>query len=355
MTTSGRTTRCPICADEFAWPNEPEVWLFNPGDGRYELFDISTVSPVKQADLIRNGYRRCPNPSADMVEHFLPASFGHHGDPLVIGLVGAPSSGKTHLLTAMIRQAFLNGLAAYGITVTALDFRRHVHFRDQYITPLERGDGLAGTGTGVIEAADILLLRGPTGERPLIFFDVSGEDLRSTDARNRATRFLLGVDAVIFVHASADPAEKGLSSVDSENRSFELAIERLRDRVLPAAIAVTKSDRLRYVAPADRWLHRGEEQVLNAARIRAESRDVYAYLHHVGSGASLRPFEAFSRCTLHFTSASGGDALPKQADKEFPKYFPRGFRPSRVLEPLISILAMTGVIAGQEAERVGMP
>ncbi|KOV87182.1 GTPase domain-containing protein [Nocardia sp. NRRL S-836] len=355
MTTRERRVRCPICADEFTWPDDPTVWTYKEADDSYEHFDISGLPRVKQDDLVRNGYRQCPNPSGDASVHYLPATYADYSDPLVIGLVGAPASGKTHLLTAMIRQAYLNGLASYGISVAALDFRRHVHFREQYVKTFERGGALPGTSTGVTEAADILLLRGTTGERPVVFFDVSGEDLQSTDVRNRSARFLLGVNAVIFVHAPEDPLETGQSAEASENRAFDLAIERLRARQVPVAIAVSKSDRLRYVPPADRWLHRGDERVLSAARIHAESADVYAYLHHRGSAASLRPFEAFPRCTLHFASASGGEGFPVDPDEPEVKFFPHGFRPTRVLEPLVSILAMTGVIPGTEAEKVGRP
>lgn len=352
-TTRDRRVRCPICADEFKWPNDSTVWTYKEADGSYEIYDISGLSQVKQDDLVRNGYRQCPNPSGDAAVHYLPASYADYLDPLVIGLVGVGASGKTHLLTAMIRQAYLNGLAAYGISVAPLDFRRHKDFRERFIEPFERGGALPGTSTGVTEAADLLLLRGPAGERPVVFFDVSGEDLMSVDVGNRSARFLLGVHALIFVHAQEDPLETGQSSAASENRAFDLAVERLRARQVPVVIAVTKSDRLRYVPPADRWLHRGDERVLHAARIHAESADVYAYLHQAGSAAALRPFEAFPRCTLHFTSASGGEAIPRDPSEPKVKYFPHGFRPTRVLEPLVSILAMTGVIPGQEAERVG--
>jgi hypothetical protein len=99
-------------------------------------------------------------------------------------------------------------------------------------------------------------------------------------------------------------------------------------------------------------LRRGDERELNAARIRAESRDVFAYLSHAGAAAALQPFETFDRCTLHFVSASGADAVP--VPNEAPrKHFPRGVRPTRVLEPLIAILAMTGMIPGHEADKVG--
>jgi hypothetical protein len=356
--TSGngvRHTRCPICADDFVWPSDPNIFLYDEQNSRYELVDISGQAQRKQVDLARQGYRQCPNPSGDTAAHYLPATYADYGPPLVIGLVGAPASGKTHLLTAMIRQAYLNGLLAHGVRVAALDILRHDHFRRQYIEPFEKGGTLAGTSTGVVEAADILLLRGPGGERPVTFFDVAGEDLESTNARNRATRFLVGATAVIFVHGSEDRTAAGQLTV-AENQSFDLAVERLRGREIPAAIAVTKSDRLRFVPPADRWLHRGNERTLDAARIRAESKDVYAYLHHAGAGASLRPFEAFTRCSLHFVSASGGDAVPidpRNEDSE--RHFPRGFRPTRVLEPLVSVLAMSGLITGQEAEKVGTP
>lgn len=232
---ASRRVRCPICADEFPWPDDPTISVFDEDDGSYQLIDISSLPPAKQADLVRRGYRQCPNPSEDTDAHYLPATYNDYRDPLVIGLVGAPASGKTHLLTAMIRQAYQGGLNAYGITTSALDFRRHAEFRRLYITPFERGDALPGTVAGIVEAADILLLRGPRGERAVTFFDVAGEDLESTSALNRATRFLVGANAVIFVYAPEDQLETGRPVAASENRSFDLAVERLQG--LPGGVA----------------------------------------------------------------------------------------------------------------------
>lgn len=354
MTRPERRLRCPVCADEFVWPDEPVVWIFDEEHGRYARFDVSATPPEKRAELARFGYQRCPNPTGDATEHFLPATYGAYGDPLVIGLVGGGTSGKTHLLTAMIRQAHMGGLSAYGLTVAALDFRRHTWFRRQYVQPLEDGTTLAGTSKGVVEAADILLLSGPAGKRPLVFFDVAGEDMEKTSPL--ANRFMMAATGVIFVHAADDPLESGQRSSASENQSFELATARLAHSRIPAAIAVTKADRLRYTAPADHWLFRADEHEISAERIRLESRDVYAYLHQVGAGASLRPFDEFPRCTLHFVSASGGDAVRVNPDDARSKrHFPRGFRPKRVLEPLVSILAMSGMITGGEAGKVGLP
>jgi hypothetical protein len=204
-----------------------------------------------------------------------------------------------------------------------------------------------------LEAADILLLRGAAGSRPVTFFDVAGEDLQNIDAK--ANRFLVGATALVFVVGLEDRLDVGQAATLSENRSFELAMERVRDRDIPAVIVASKADRLRYVPPADRWLRRGDEHTLDADRVRGESRDVYAYLHQAGMSASLRPYAAFTRCTLHFVSASGGEAVPVVAGDRSKMYYPRGFHPTRVLEPLVSILAMTGVIPGPEAEKVGLP
>ncbi|WP_214406131.1 hypothetical protein [Pseudonocardia lacus] len=318
----------------------------------YDEVDVNGLEPVKRADLLRRGYRRCPNPSADMPEHYLPATWGDYADPLAIGLVGLTSSGKTHLLTAMIREAHRGGLLPYGVQVRPLDFVRHNSFKQTFIGPFERGVELPGTGSDVVDAADILLLRAGGQVRPLMFFDVNGEDLKNYDVRSRAGRFVLSVNAAIFVHGAEEVRNDAGSG---ENPTFELSIERILNRPMlsdiPVSIALTKADRLRYVPPADRWLRRAEPNF--AWRdVRAESRDVYAYLYRSGAIASLAPYESFSRCSLHFVSASGGDAVHAERGRSS-GVFPRGIRPLRVLDPLISLLSMTGFLRVPEAERMG--
>jgi double-GTPase-like protein len=347
--------RCPICADEFAWSPTSTVYLYNKDSSAYEAKDISRMPPNRQAQTRITGYQRCPHPSRDMDVHYLPATYFNYPDPLVVGLIGASSAGKTHLLTAMIREAYRNGLRPYGIQISALDFRRHDTFQSRYVKPLEEGTALPGTRHGVTEAADFLLAQSANGQkRPITFFDVAGEDLESVDALNPATRFLASANAMIFVHGLEDPPDPEGSAPSDTSWSFELAIERLKgvegaDRI-PAAIAVTKSDRLRYVPPIDRWLRHRDERGLNATRLRAESRDVYAFLHQIKAYGTLRPVSAFRRCTLHFVSASGGDAVRNGGSSA---RFVRGIHPVNVLQPLVSILAMSGMILGPEAERVG--
>jgi hypothetical protein len=350
--------RCPVCADEFGWTPNSTVFLYNEETSDFEPTDISRMPAARQSQMRVNGYLKCPHPSRDMEVHYLPATYFYYPDPLVIGLIGASSAGKTHLLTSMIRELYRDGLAPYGVQTSALDFRRHDAFQSLYVKPLEDGTALPGTRHGVTEAADILLARSVNGQqRPITFFDVAGEDLESTHALNPATRFLAAANAVIFVHGLEDPPAPGAPPRRDSSWSFELAVERLKgvpgtaDRI-PAAIAVTKSDRMRYVPPIDRWLRHHDEHGLNAARLRAESRDVYAFLHQVKAYGSLRPYSAFRRCTLHFVSASGGDAVRTGGTQA---RFVRGLHPVNVLQPLVSILAMSGMIPGPEAERVGLP
>lgn len=351
------SARCPICMDSFPWPRNDIIWQYEETEGKYQEADLSTIAdPAKREDLRRHGYLRCPNPSQDTSTHYLPATYHAYQEPLVVGLVGAPKSGKTHLLTAMIRAAHQGGLTAQGIRVAPLDFRRHNQFRKSHIEPFERGEKLFGTDYGVIDYADTMLVSGPAGTRPVTFFDIAGEDLQNVDDQGRSGRFLIGAGALIFVHALEDEADEAEATVgSSEYRVFSLALARAETNAdftrLPATIVVTKADRLRYVPPADRWLRStSQEGALDAELMRAESRDVYAYLHHQQSLTPLTLFNVFTRCTLHFVSASGSDASGDDPQNE---KFERGIRPMRVLPPLIAILAMAGIITGPEAEKVG--
>jgi hypothetical protein len=355
----GRRVLCPTCMDEFDWIESGGVWLFDDDARDFQLVDVSDLSPLKQAQVRRDGYQRCPNPSGDAAEHYLPASYLTYEAPLVIGLVGGRSSGKTHLLTAMIAETYAGGLARYGINPGPLDFLRHDLFRASHLVPFEEGQQLGGSRSGLLDYADSLVLRRGDRAWPVTFFDVAGEDLLQPGMRGLGGRFLLGANALIFAHALDDlggDANGVLTTRRSrrENRAFTLSLERLRSfrtaaqvAELPATIAITKADRLRFVPPADRWLRQGNDEPLTAAAAQNESRDAYAYLYKEGAAASLAPFDVFTRCTLHFVSASGGDASDET------KAFPRGVRPMRVLQPLVALLAMAGIVDGPELAGTG--
>lgn len=344
--------RCPICLDQFVWPEDDVIWLLNE-ETSYTLVDISdVVDPLKRATIKQDGYQRCPNPSGDADEHYLPATYHSHARPLVVGLVGTPASGKTHLLTAMIREAVeQRGLQHLGLTVDPLDGRKHDAFRKTHIQPFEDGVELPGTRDGISMFADILLVKGPALSRPVTFFDVSGEDLQSVGATGWRARFLAGAGALLFVHGLSDAPDGGASS----NRAFSQVLTKLRAvvpnlRQLPAAIVVTKADRMRYLSPIDRWWPDETIDRLDVHHVHAESRDVYALLYRQRAMAVLEPFNEFDRCTLHLVSASGCEAVGAQ---DSAKRFVRGVSPRRVLQPLVAILAMAGLVPGPDAAEVG--
>lgn len=355
--------RCPICMDFTEWPSGEFVYLWSDDQERMARHDLVDLDQAKRTEHRLRGYQACENPhgAPSAPRHFLPALYAEYEEPLVVGLVGGSQAGKTHLLTAMIREVLRGGLAPYDLRAQPLDFRAHRFFYRDFLEKFEKGEQLAATGRDVNAGgfAESLLITGPDGtRRPIVFFDVAGEDLEQVDTTDRGGRFLVATGAVIFVYAPEDPlTQREIFAQIPAGRDLDDAYRLSLARItaaqdadqLPVTIAVTKADRLRYRPPADFWLRRGAETGLNAARIREESRDAYAYLHAVGAAVAVAPYAEFERCTLHFVSASGGDV---QAER---KEFSRGVRPLRVLEPLVSILAMAGVLTGPEAQKVGRP
>jgi len=227
------------------------------------------------------------------------------------------------------------------------DGAQHAEFRKGQIDPFLRGEKLAGSGPGTTGYADFLLVRTAAGERPVIFFDTAGEDFRAdTLGHSRGSRFLLNTSALMFV----EDADVVMSGDGAGNDWINDALGRLgvvpHLRSIPTTVVLTKSDLLRYTHPADRWLRRQDDRgPLRANDFLDESRDVYAVLDKFGAHFVRDLYERFDRCTLHFVSATGVAVEGKS--------YPRGVHPMRVLRPLISLLAMTGVLTGPETPRVG--
>lgn len=351
---TSQPVRCPICLDVFVWPAGGE--LFELRLGRFEpLLIPDTVDDLKRRDILRDAYLRCPNPSGDMQEHYLPLAFTSYLPTLVIGMVGSSGSGKSHLLTAMIAEIQANGLQPYGLGVAPVDHSLHETFLQQRVRPmLMERQQLPATDMGIVGYADALLVTSPAGTRPVAFFDLSGGDLQG---HGRAGRFLAGAGALIFVvnpgaAFNRTTADDPLVSVDIGDHVFATVLSRLgagQERLsIPTTVVINKADRLRLWPQVDRWLRSpvGDGRI-DAARWREESRDAYALLYQHGGNAWVLPFDRSQRCTLHFASATGSEL---HGDR-----FVRGVRPRRVLEPLLALLAMTGSLPGAEAERVGRP
>ncbi|AQZ65201.1 unnamed protein product [[Actinomadura] parvosata subsp. kistnae] len=325
---------CPICLHEFAW-SEDELYERTPA-GQYQPLHLDSVSGPRREDLLRAAHVRCPAPLSDPgLEHHLPYTYVRHGRPLVIGLVGGPETGKTHLLASMIGAIEQGGLRPYGLTTDAVDIERHAEYVNSYVRPLlvERVALNRTTHRATAEPVDALLVNDGQHTTAVAFFDIAGELLRS--ATHEATRFVPAIGGLLFV---IDAATKSARMGDESFRAVLDRLPKTGGRLdIPAAIAVTKSDAVRFQAPVDTWLY-AEPDRLDPAAVLRESRDVYAYLHRRGAQAWLSPYDKCRKCTLHFVSATGAAATEGR--------YRRGVRPRRVLEPLISLFAMTGVLRG---------
>jgi hypothetical protein len=348
-----RTVCCPTCLDTFLWD---ETGLHEFFAGQYRPLDLSAVhEPRKRADRLRTAYKLCPNPSGDAPGHYIPASYATYPDPIRIGLVGDTRSGKTHLLAAMIGEIEGGALQPFKINAAALDVERHKAFLHSHVHPLlTDGVQLRWTELDVIEFADALILTSAETTRLVLFYDVAGEDLTKT---GRPARFVAAVDALIFVvdPVVALPDALGENGTDGRagqraDRAFGVVLDRLRHRGgaldVAAAIAVAKSDMLRFTPPVDQWLRAPlQKGRFDERLVMQESRDAYAFLYAHGATGWLRPFHDTRHCTLHFVSATGAD--PRDGR------LPRGARPQRVLTPLLSVLAATGVLPAPAPEVAG--
>lgn len=336
--------RCPICLDVFRWdPVDDSLYGFSDESGYTPLVIPADASAEKRAGARRLAHLRCPNPSGDRPPHFLPLLYTAYRPPIVIGLVGASLSGKTHLLAAMMGEIENDTLATYDLKADALDPVRHRNFMQQYTRPLmEKSRRLPGTVEGIADFADALLISSAAGTWPVAFFDVGGEDLSRLKEN---TRFLNGVTALMFVVDAATVGAEENATDDTYRSVLSMLHPGGGYLDVPAAVVVNKSDLVRFEAPVDAWIHRPYPGRVDPETILAESRDVYAFLHRAGATALLQPYRYCRCCTLHFASATGAEARDGG--------YPHGVRPMRVLEPLVALLAMKGVLGEALAGQVG--
>lgn len=342
---------CPICLFEFPdWEGLPR-WRWDSGQSGYTKIEIpADASRSERGRMLRGAFVRCPDPRhALQDEHYLPADYGRFGAPVVLGFIGVTRSGKSHLLTAIVGEIERGGLQDYGINSRPIDHVLHKRFLDEWVRPLiNEGKVLPGTQEGVVTFADAFLISPASGpDRPVALFDVAGGELTKVEGTKR---FLDIADGLIFVVDPAQLDADGLGD-DTFNTVLDLvkSIEdRLPDRV-SAAIVLNKADMLRFEDPVASWL-RADSKTLDAQEIIRESADVYAFLYEKGGAVWTRPYRECSRATLHIASPTGG-ADQRDGDGSV---FPRGVTPRRVLRPLVAMLAMTGVLAGAEAEMVGI-
>ncbi|MEV5749778.1 hypothetical protein AB0L00_18315 [Actinoallomurus sp. NPDC052308] len=339
----GREVICPICLSTLAW-NDLPLYRYNPDIGDYTGLDLpADASAPQRAVALRTAFVRCTDPREQGSSHYLPFAYGMHGPPAVFGFVGATRSGKTHLLTAMIGQLEKRGLGL-GVRHAALDKARHQAFLNEQVSPFfNRSEVIEQTRAGTVGLVDSFLVSEEGREaRPVALFDVAGGDLLEIES---ARRFLDVADGLIFVVNAAEIGHDELG-----DRTFGTVLELLQGSgrlpEVSAAVVLNKADLVRFDEPIVRWF-RSPDQVLDAEASLRESADVYAYLHSRGADAWTRPYRECRKATLHVVSAAGSDAVVD-------KTFVRGVTSRRVLNPLLALMAMTGLLTSPEAQKIGV-
>ncbi|MEO3861549.1 hypothetical protein [Acrocarpospora sp. B8E8] len=340
------TVRCPICLEQINWRQAKEagLFVFDEDSRRYEPLERRR-GESEQSWLHRtaNAWIRCTN--SDFYRHFLPVLYGAYGEPIIIVAVGTSNSGKTHLLTMLAAELERGTILAGKLSFQPLDPTLGQIFRTNYVRPLiEERQRLPYTGP----TDDVFFMHAWRGYnhqtgRPFVlaFFDFSGEVLH----RDNPPLTLNAASALIFL---ADPelipgfgkrrSGSPLGDPTFSNICARLKISHENERFIPLPIAtvISKSDLLQYQMPeVARWLLRDDDTDLST--VEQESEDVYAFLAIKGGSPWLMPTHEFVSSTLHFVSATGTSAK----DGYFPE---RQFGPRRVLRPLLSLLARTGVL-----------
>jgi hypothetical protein len=340
--TGGGDVVCPVCLSGLTWSRQP-LWRWDAGAGAYAELTIppDATGPWRNRAR-RSASVRCPGEAGASTEHYLPADYGSFGKPVVLGFVGATRSGKSHLMTAMVGLIEAGNLSTFGVRSRPLDQALHQRFADEQVRPLlDEAKVLPATGEGVLSFVDAFVIEPPSGQpRAVALFDVAGGELTSV---NDAKQFLELVDGLIFV---IDPAELHGGPGD---KTFSTVLNLLQSSgrltQVSAALVLSKADMVRFDDPIARWL-RCDADEINPDEITSESADVYAYLHSRGAQGWTRPYNECAKATLHVASPTGG--------AEQDGVYPRGVTPRRVLAPLVALLAMTGVLTGPDAQRVGI-
>ncbi|GAA5050026.1 hypothetical protein GCM10023259_027110 [Thermocatellispora tengchongensis] len=337
--------RCPLCARSLTWETARVVVIGDDGRTSPYVPGQSRDPADRRAEEERLA-RVCAG--GGLGEHFLPYGYGHYGPPVVIGVVGQGSAGKTHLLAAMVRSFMHAGrTGALPLRVDPLDLRIHRRFEQRAIVPfLEERRVLPITpATATIELTDALRVYNPRtrGYHAVVFFDVGGERLEA----DRDNHFLRALNALLFVvdgelllgRRGARGGDRVFGTVISRLTSLH-GYTRAGHLALPAALVVAKADRLRFLDEPDvnRWFAHPDSEQFDLDTVEDESRDVHRLLSLRGPGF-LGPASVFLRSSLHLASAAG--ASPMEAGERFRQ---RGFGPRRTVKPLLWLLAQRQVL-----------
>jgi hypothetical protein len=346
---TGSSVMCPVCLTDIPEWDKLGFWTYTNDEDYEEIRIPPNASSIKRTQLMHGAYVRCPSTEdgATDVHHYLPAQYARFGTPVLLGFIGLTKSGKSHLLTAMVAE--IGRLSAeYGIDVHALDPALHHAFLDKSVKPLiARNEVLPGTPDDASTTfADAFIVRPPGGrERVVALFDVSGGILAQAGSKRE---FLFVANGLFFV---IDPDLMMFAKAGDD--TFTNVLNIVRDRpdrdAVSGAVVLNKADKVRFEEPTSRWL-RSADAALDPESFLRESADVYSYLERNAPGVLTEPYRVCRKATLHVASATGG---PHEGEEKGGKY-PRGVTPLGVLRPLVAMLAMTGVLTGPQAEKIGV-
>ena len=337
----GRTMVCPYCLSEFDWDSAPLVDRDAEGD-ETPLKREPGESEVRWRNRTMHAWRVCENTGED---HFIPASIGGM-TTLIVGMVGQAGSGKSHLLWAMTEELGHSALKiSHRLDVLPLDARLQQELFARNRLGL-LNDRKVLPPTRLSENPEFTcayrITSGHTGEDyALLVFDVPGEIFTRGDTAV-STPFMAIADGLIFVaDGSGLDVRHGRRMSDPGFTAVLSHLAHVRPGrglgflPIPAAMVVAKSDTLRVFKEVDEWLVRKDDLELHT--VEQESEDAYAFLKSRGVESWLVPVQKCADSTLHFASATGVEPQ----DGEYPE---KAFRRQRVLRPLLSVLAMKGVL-----------
>ena len=339
--------QCPFCLGDIPDWDKLDRWQWKPEAGEYAKIEIGVgLSEAQRQRLMGGAQVRCPHASAS--SHYLPVHYGRSGLPVHLGFVGVTKSGKSHLLVG--HRARDRGAGARASTGSS---------SRRLITRCTSASSMSGSlrsstttrccrtrrkhSTTFVDAFLVSHNGGP--QRPVVLFDVAGGVLSGLYERDRdkAPPFLSIASGLFFIIAP-----EHVEGRRSSDAAFSNVLDRLQEYgrmdQTNAVVVLNKADMLRFEPRIARWL-RAETDPLDPVELLRESADVYGYLKR-RRPALNRPYQDCARATMHIASPTGGS-------DDGAGTYPRGVTPRRVINPLVAMLAMTGLLSGHEAESVG--
>lgn len=370
-----RKRRCPSCGT-----------LFHPGNCAI----VSSITASRVLQEARSGFfsrfwleptngplytkelacRRCPNPDCYKL---LPSNI-ERAKSYTIAVVGDVTSGKSHFIASCIQQLKqkqalqvigCNRIVAQGNSDTHYyqDYYKPVYIDLQQIPLTPPGKKLQDPLIYELTFPSQSWLQ-PGRSINLLFYDSSGEDIAEQERLVQYSHYILNASAIIFL---ADPltmpgivkrlpahlrpgARRERSTSEVLNRviqTFEMN-NRIKPGArlkTPVAIALSKSDVLKYVTRYDRenrfLTANVYSNMLDTRQFDPISEEVQNLLQRVGDDVLIQSSNLFEHVSFFAISATG---WPPDAQGKFPS-----IEPLRCLDPLLWVLWKLGVVPTHSA------